>query len=552
MVRFTRITGLWSIDMDFYEKMLSFLRGINNADMPEEKEPERESFTVPEISMAFKEAQKAGFQFKYGRYKENVIILSIHIRSAKTVIPAYIEGKPVTNICPHCRVIVDKNVGETAIYFPKTVTKIGERAFENRTLGKDGGYISEVYIAGEAYIGVNAFARQFKLRKLCFPQYTHIGEAAFLYCVSLESVDLRGTAVSNMSFMGCEKLTNVLLTGCITGKPFSGTPFEKSADMLIAGKRFIKCNLMQKEITVPDGIEFIGEGAFNGNKAVERVILPESVHEIEKDAFRQCTSLSEINLEKVKYIRDRAFAGCFKLDSRVIEKHLPHINGDPFSGTIIADEHKTPDGTVINGILTTGRPNTINGVWELNGGITEISWSVGDHCHFGDTAVIPESVRYMRMSGFSGFRRVIIKNPKTDIYFDRTPYFSGDMTHREEFCLSFETENGLSDFIMYFWETPMLDSARKQVITDFYNSLCSHYFSRFFAEMYDNGILDIGLSYRHMLDIAYRRVVGGYLLTEKKRRRYTEFLIAHRKKGLKYAEEENNREKADFLMGLTM
>lgn len=536
--------------MDFYEKMLGFLRSINNPDVPEKKEPEKESFTVPEISMTFKEAQKSGFQFKYGRDRDNVIILSIHIKSAKTVIPAYIEEKPVTKICSHCRVIIDKNVTETALYFPETVTEIGERAFENRTLGKDGGYISEVYIAGRAYINVGAFSRQFKLKKLCFSQCTDIGKAAFLYCVSLESVDLREASASDMSFMGCKKLTNVLLTDCINGNPFSGTPFEKNADMLIAGNRLIKCNLMQKVITVPNGIKVIGENAFNGNKAVERVILPESVEEIERDAFYCCTSLSEINLENVKFIRDRAFGNCSKLDSRVIVKQLPVINGDPFSGTIIADEHKTPDGTVINGILTTGRPNKINGVWELSSGITKITWSVGDHCHFGDTAVIPASVRYMRISGFSGFRRVIIKDINTEIYFDRDPFFAGDMTHREKFCLSVETENGISDFILYFWETPMLDDARKKVITDFYNELCSHYVNKFFAESYDECIFEIGLSYRHMLDIAYRRVIGGLWLRERHRRRYEEFLRIHRKKGLRYAEQEKDEKKAEFFRSL--
>lgn len=67
---------------------------------------------------------------------------------------------------------------------------------------------------------------------------------------------------------------------------------------------------------------------------------------------------------------------------------------------------------------------------------------------------------------------------------------------------------------------------------------------------YDEGILNIGLSYRQMLDIAYRRIKGGYLLTDRNRQKYTDLLTVHRKKGLEYAREENNEEKAELFAAL--
>ena len=52
----------------------------------------------------------------------------------------------------------------------------------------------------------------------------------------------------------------------------------------------------QPGVTVPDGVEIIGEGAFKGNATVETVSLPGTVTEIQNEAFAKCTALKKVTI----------------------------------------------------------------------------------------------------------------------------------------------------------------------------------------------------------------------------------------------------------------
>ncbi len=72
-------------------------------------------------------------------------------------------------------------------------------------------------------------------------------------------------------------------------------------------------------LRLPDAIEgcavtVIGDGAFENNRALVQIILPETVREIGNEAFRGCSSLSDLTLpQAVKSIGRRAFENCSKL-----------------------------------------------------------------------------------------------------------------------------------------------------------------------------------------------------------------------------------------------
>lgn len=64
-------------------------------------------------------------------------------------------------------------------------------------------------------------------------------------------------------------------------------------------------------VSIPEGVQSIGEGAFAWNTHLERLVLPSSVKVINKDAFLFCYKLGEVEIpEGVQYIDDRAFIGC--------------------------------------------------------------------------------------------------------------------------------------------------------------------------------------------------------------------------------------------------
>lgn len=129
---------------------------------------------------------------------------------------------------------------------------------------------------------------------------------------------------------------------------------EKVDGMEILGHKIIR-GYTEEELKVPDGIEIIDDGAFEGNVDLEIVELPESVKDIREEAFRDCYRLSYINIpSKVKRIRyktfshcgfntinipdnittieNSAFYNCYGLTTVVLGKGVKYIWSDAFSG----------------------------------------------------------------------------------------------------------------------------------------------------------------------------------------------------------------------------
>lgn len=91
-------------------------------------------------------------------------------------------------------------------------------------------------------------------------------------------------------------------------------------------------------IEIPDAIDGysvirIGEGLFQGNVGLEKIILPSSVIEIGANAFRNCYKLTHVELsEGLAMIGSNAFRDCTALQSVSIPGSVLHISEDAFNG----------------------------------------------------------------------------------------------------------------------------------------------------------------------------------------------------------------------------
>ena len=85
-------------------------------------------------------------------------------------------------------------------------------------------------------------------------------------------------------------------------------------------------------VFVPEGVEDIGEGAFEGSDVIE-VTLPEGLIKVGKRAFADCESLEKINFPStLRIISDEAFSGCTSLDVDLPENIK--VGTDAFKGTL--------------------------------------------------------------------------------------------------------------------------------------------------------------------------------------------------------------------------
>ena len=69
------------------------------------------------------------------------------------------------------------------------------------------------------------------------------------------------------------------------------------------------------EVVINDGIHDIGQMAFYELPNLKTVTLGKDIVEIRNYAFKNCASLTTINLENVDFIREGAFYGCSALEN---------------------------------------------------------------------------------------------------------------------------------------------------------------------------------------------------------------------------------------------
>ena len=85
-------------------------------------------------------------------------------------------------------------------------------------------------------------------------------------------------------------------------------------------------NISLKEVTVDDGIQYIGEACFENCMMLEKVSLPQSLLCIDNGAFHGCKALSEIALpQRLNCIDDSAFFECGELKQITIPDSVEYL-----------------------------------------------------------------------------------------------------------------------------------------------------------------------------------------------------------------------------------
>ena len=98
-------------------------------------------------------------------------------------------------------------------------------------------------------------------------------------------------------------------------------------------------------VTLPEGLQSIGRGAFYGCTSLTSVTLPEGLQSIGEWTFRGCTSLRSVTLpEGLKSIGSEAFGGCTSLTSVTLPEGLQSIGYGAFEGCKSLTSVTLPEG----------------------------------------------------------------------------------------------------------------------------------------------------------------------------------------------------------------
>ncbi len=149
-----------------------------------------------------------------------------------------------------------------------------------------------------------------------------IGPQTFYSARNLKTIDLTKAVgkIGDMAFYHCPKLTEIAL-GNVTE---------------IGLRAFADCNNLAT-IDLGNTLERIGESAFASyatgsahGALFTEIVLPDTLTYIGPDAFYDCQLLESINLNKVAYVGEQAFAYCTSLANVILGDQLKVLNDSTF------------------------------------------------------------------------------------------------------------------------------------------------------------------------------------------------------------------------------
>lgn len=151
-----------------------------------------------------------------------------------------------------------------------------------------------------------------------------------------------------------------------------------------------------KEIVLPESIQKIGKNAFNNCTVLTNIVIPANVL-IDNNAFQYCTALETLTINENVIINENAFIGCSSLkeviikDNTIVEKnafqYCTALNNIIFTGTADIQEAAFLGCT---GIETIKLPN----------GLSAIRKSVFNNCSNLKTVEIPSTVETIEAEAF--------------------------------------------------------------------------------------------------------------------------------------------------------
>lgn len=131
---------------------------------------------------------------------------------------------------------------------------------------------------------------------------TSIGQSAFEFCFSLDSLIIKdaATSIGDWAFDECYKLTTLSLGKKIT---------------TIGDYAFYDCRILNN-VTIPQSVTSIGDQAFGCCYGMDSFTIKDAATSIGEYAFFDCQSLTTLSLgENITTIGDDAFRSCYKLET---------------------------------------------------------------------------------------------------------------------------------------------------------------------------------------------------------------------------------------------
>lgn len=162
----------------------------------------------------------------------------------------------------------------------------------------------------------------------------------------------------------------------------------------IGRNAFRQCDCLES-VDIPSGVASIGDGAFSHCSSITSVTIPDSVTSIGDSAFRFCKYLTSITIPNgVTSLEYYVFGGCDSLESVSIPNSVTFIGQGAFSGCMSLKSVTIPDSVTSIDAQAFSYCERLRDVY-IPDSVTSIGRVAFSDCYALKSIYIPESVRNM-------------------------------------------------------------------------------------------------------------------------------------------------------------
>lgn len=206
-----------------------------------------------------------------------------------------------------------------------------------------------------------------------------------------------------------------------------GASEQSEKDIAVKNGTVVRYSGLAVEVKIPLGTTGIGAKAFMNSKNCERIILPDTVTAIGKEAFSGCPA-TEINIpagvkvissfafygsglkelvlpDGVEAIEDSAFAYCPSLERVVIPASCKKVGASAFRGCGLLKEITVNEGVEALGDYAFSECASLKEVY-VPDGVFEIGNFAFENCVALETVRLPDTVQFMGGRAFEGAKNV--------------------------------------------------------------------------------------------------------------------------------------------------